>query len=160
MGDNFQMKNGWTFIETLAVLAIVGILVAVAVPGIRKTIEADKKKEIQRQEELAKVVRQLVNESIISFEMPEEELQSKSAEVENPQSSPEYFVYYVSYFFDSRQGAAEVSMTRQITCWADLYTTDDCILAKIKDASAPGEIKSAIITQYTLMRHIPAQGTQ
>lgn len=149
------MKKGWTAIESLVVISIVGIIVAMAIPAVKHTVEADRNSKIRKEAELSKTVQKLVNESIMCFEMPEEELQPKPAEVQPQQPSPEYYVYYVSYFFDNRQGAAEIYMTRQITSWADLYTTEDSVISKVRIADP--SIKSLIFIQFSLLKHIPAQ---
>lgn len=109
----------------------------------------------------AEEIRRLVNESIKCFEMPEEEInQTEPPEPPVPpqeQKSPQdQYVYYVSYFYDGNQGAAQIIRSRPIFDWSDLYTSEDCVKAKIMEIS-PG-MKSLIIIQFTLLRHIPAQG--
>ena len=147
--------NELAFKALIALLIITGI-VAVGLSGYAAYESAflNDKVEVAEQPQIDKSledqIKKIVNESIRCFELPEEEMKPEGQKPEAKPTPSNSYVYYVSYFYDGNQGGAEVSMTREITCWADLYTAADSVAAQIKAVSK--DLKSIVIIQYSLLR--------
>lgn len=150
--------NKYAF-EALKVLLIIivlfGISMAVFAAYEFLSKEPNRLRLVETQEEK---IRRIVNESIRCFEMPEEEIQLKAYAAPlkaPPPPNQEYYIYYVSYFYNNDQGGAEITMTRQITCWADLYTAEDSVKNQL--GKIIKDLKTFVVIQYSLLRYIPEQ---
>lgn len=138
---------------TLVIMLLFGLAMAIFAAYEFLAEEPNRLKLVETHDEK---IRRIVNESIKCFEMPEEEIKLKAyaapLAAPAPPRNQDYYIYYVSYFYNNNQGGAEITMTRQITCWADLYTAEDSVQNQLKKIIK--DVNTFVIIQYSLLRYI------